>query len=324
MFGLGLLRRIAVLVALAAVVAAAACTSGGNGGQEPGTPTPVGSPSAAAASQGSAVYLSLGDSIQYGCCGDVGRSSGELFRQYLAQRLNRPVEWVTLADNGTAESFIRLGSGEPSQLDRAVALLGTLSEQGRPAVAITMCVGGNDFLFLTDPDTGRPCHERLASGCGPLFRATLERYKNQLDLILTTLNRAKDPSTPLLLLNYYNTWDYGEITDEYISAESGLVFINQAISEAAKKHGAFLVDIYPLFKGKAREYISGVDPSDAGHRLIAEAYQEVYESLPPDFVEPFALVPTSVAPTPSPTEAATCRPKVTATSTPAVATVEGT
>ena len=156
-----------------------------------------------------------------------------------------------------------------------------------PVVAITICIGGNDFLFLIDPDTGRPCHEQLASGCGQPFRQTLERYKGQLDQILSRLNEAKDPRTPLLLMNYYNTWDYGELTDEYISAESGLVLINQAIANAARKHGAFLVDIYPLFKGKAREYITGVDPSDEGHRIIAQAYQQVYESLPPEFVQPF-------------------------------------
>ena len=287
----GLLRKLAIALGIA-VVAAAACTGDGDGGKGTRTPTPAASLSAHAALQEPAVYLSLGDSIQYGCCGDVRHSSGELFRRYLSQRLSRPVEWVTLADAGTADSFIQGRGREEPQLDRAVALLDTLREQGRPVVAITMCIGGNDFLFLTDPDTGRPCHEQLASGCGPQFRATLERYKDQLDLILTTLNGAKEANTPLLLLNYYNTWDYGEITDEFISAESGLVLINQAISEAAKKHGAFLVDIYPLFKGKAREFISGVDPSDAGHEVIAETYQEVYEGLPPEFVEPFALPPT--------------------------------
>jgi len=272
-------RAITALCLLLLVVPASSCGDGG----KPVTTAPA--PTAAPAS--TAAYVSLGDSIQYGCCGDVNRSSGELFRQYLSQRLNRPVEWLTLADNGTAESFIHGTSREAPQLDRAVALLESLRDRGEPVVAITICIGGNDFLFLIDPDTGRPCHEQLASGCGQPFRQTLERYKGQLDQILSRLNEAKDSRTPLLLMNYYNTWDYGELTDEYISAESGLVLINQAVANAARKHGAFLVDIYPLFKGKAHEYIAGVDPSDEGHRVIAQAYQQVYESLPPEFAQPF-------------------------------------
>lgn len=259
------------------------------------TPTPSPAPTAAAtptptaAAEGStAAYVSLGDSIQYGCCGDPMRSSGELFRQYLAQRLDRPVEWLTLADNGTAESFIHGGYGSGPQLDRAVTLLDDLEQRDEPVAAITMCIGGNDFLFLEDPEDGHPCHAEGSPGCLQVFTETLERYKGQLDLILATLNEARDPHTPLLLLNYYDAWDYGEITPEYMATEPGLFLINQTIAEAADKYeGVFLVDIYPLFKGKAREYIAGVDPTYEGHAVIAEAYREVYDGLPPEFVQPF-------------------------------------
>jgi len=232
--------------------------------------------------------MSLGDSIQYGCCGDPMRSSGELFRHYLSERLNRPVEWLTLADNGTAQSFIHGGYGSGPQLDRAVTLLDTLRERGEPVAAITMCIGGNDFLFLEDPEDGHPCHAEGSPGCLQVFLEMLERYKGQLDLILTTLDETKDPRTPLLLLNYYDAWDYGEFTPEYMATEPGLFLINQTIAEAADNYeGVFLVDIYPLFKGKAREYISGVDPTYEGHAVIAEAYRGVYEGLPPEFVQPF-------------------------------------
>jgi lysophospholipase L1-like esterase len=264
------------------------------------TPTPTSAPQAS-----TAAYLSLGDSIQYGCCGDPMRSSGELFRQYLSERLNRPVEWLSLADAGTAQSFIHgyyeLEPQPPPQpepqLDRAVALLDDLRSQGEPVAAITMCIGGNDFLFLEDPEDGHPCHAEGSPGCLQVFLEMLERYKGQLDLILTTLDETKDPHTPLLLLNYYDAWDYGEFTPEYMATEPGLFLINQTIAEAADKYeGVFLVDIYPLFKGKAREYIAGVDPTYEGHAVIAEAYREVYESLPPEFVQPFEGGAPSEAP----------------------------
>jgi lysophospholipase L1-like esterase len=253
------------------------------------TPTAAATPTPTSALQASTVaYLSLGDSIQYGCCGDPVRSSGELFRQYLSDRLDRPVEWLTLADNGTAQSFIHGGYGSGPQLDRAVALLDDLRSQGEPVAAITMCIGGNDFLFLEDPEDGHPCHTEGSPGCLQAFLDMLERYEGQLDLILATLTEAKEPHTPLLLLNYYDAWDYGEITPEYMATEPGLVLINQVMAEAAARYeGVFLVDIYPLFKGKAREYISGVDPTYEGHAVIAEAYREVYETLPPQFVQPF-------------------------------------
>src|SRR5574341_2189504 len=51
--------------------------------------------------EGDAVYLSIGDSINYGCCADPQLSSHPLFAQYLSLRLNRPVVWVTLAGNDT-------------------------------------------------------------------------------------------------------------------------------------------------------------------------------------------------------------------------------
>ncbi len=285
------------------VLLAAAC--GGEEGARTATPSATATPSpaptaatpapSAAAEASTAAYVSLGDSIQYGCCGDPMRSSGELFRQYLSERLNRPVEWLTLADAGTAQSFIHGGHGSEPQLDRAVALLDDLKQRDEPVAAITMCIGGNDFLFLQDPENGQPCHAEGSPGCLQVFVETLERYEGQLDLILATLNEAKDPYTPLLLLNYYDAWDYGEITLEYMATEPGLVLINQTIAEAADKYeGVFLVDIYPLFKGKAREYISDVDPTYEGHAVIAEAYREVYEGLPPQFVEPFE----SAAPTP--------------------------
>jgi lysophospholipase L1-like esterase len=284
------------LVCALIVLLAAAC-GGGEEGLRTATPTPAVAvtPTAvpiAAAEGSTAAYISLGDSIQYGCCGDPMRSSSELFRQYLSQRLNRPVEWLTLAGAGTAQSFIH-GYYEPEpqpepQLDRAVALLDDLKRRGEPVAAITMCIGGNDFLSLEDPKDGHPCHAVGSPGCLQVFQETLERYKGQLDFILTTIDQAKDPRTPLLLLNYYDAWDYGEITPEYIATEPGLILINQAIAGAADKYeGVFLVDIYPLFKGKAREYIDGVDPTYEGHAVIAEAYRAVYDSLPPQFVEPF-------------------------------------
>jgi len=101
----------------------------------PHPPTPI-------LANDAAVYLSLGDSIQYGCCGDPLHSAHPTFARFLSERLERPVEWVTLAGNDTTNDFVG------SQLDLAVAALERYRREGRPVVAITLSIGGNDLLAL--------------------------------------------------------------------------------------------------------------------------------------------------------------------------------
>jgi hypothetical protein len=255
-----------------------------------GTLAARGSPAAASTppppqgeSGGDAVYLSLGDSLQYGCCGDPMRSSGELFRRYLSRRLNRPVEWVVLAGNDTAVEFINGVDGETPQLDRAVATLDEYHRQGRPVVAITISIGGNDLV-----EFDRACEGRGGPPCPDMFRELLDRYIDQLYLIFTRLHEARDPHTPILQTNYYNASDCGQPRVEISSDELGVRIFNDRITSVSRGD-VFDVDIYAPFRGKACEYVEGVDPTYAGHAVIAREYQKVYQSLPPEFVEPFVL-----------------------------------
>jgi hypothetical protein len=48
-----------------------------------------------------------------------------------------------------------------------------------------------------------------------------------------------------------------------------------------------MVDLYVAFRGRACEYVEGVDPTYAGYRVIAELYRQAYETLPPKYVDPF-------------------------------------
>ena len=54
----------------------------------------VGSTPEGTLSPDAAVYLSLGDSIQYGCCYplDPERSAHPVFASYLSERMNRPIQ----------------------------------------------------------------------------------------------------------------------------------------------------------------------------------------------------------------------------------------
>jgi len=235
----------------------------------PHPPTPV-------LAADAAVYLSLGDSIQYGCCGDPLRSAHPIFARFLSERLKRPVEWVSLAGNDTTSEFIG------SQLELAVAALEQYRREGRHVVAITLSIGGNDLLEL------RPiCQGRASPECIDKFAAILERYHQQIDVILTRLEETKDAHTPIFQLNVYDAYDCGRVADKVSGSAVGVSIFNNGPAGAARKHGVHLIDMNSAFRGKACEYLIDVDPTYRGYAVIAELYRTAYESLPADFVEPF-------------------------------------
>ena len=85
---------------------------------------------------------------------------------------------MTLAGNDTTTQFIEgFGGTESPQLDRAVALLEEFAQQGRPVVAVTLSIGGNDLLEFgqsCSPGGGPPCPDRYER-----FYGLLERYRMQ-------------------------------------------------------------------------------------------------------------------------------------------------
>jgi len=235
----------------------------------PHPPTPV-------LAAGAAVYLSLGDSIQYGCCGDPLCSAHPIFAQFLSERLNRPVEWVTLAGNDTTSEFVS------SQLELAVAALEQYRLEGRPVVAITPSIGGNDLLEL------KPiCQGRANPECIDKFAQILERYRQQIDLILTRLGEATDAHTPIFQLNVYDAYDCGRVEDKVSASAVGVSLFNNGPAAAAMRHGAHLIDLNNAFRGKACEYLIDVDPTYRGYEVIAELYRTAHDTLPAEFVEPF-------------------------------------
>ncbi len=231
-----------------------------------------------------AIYLSLGDSLQYGCCWDPQLSSHPLLAHYLSQRLNRPVVWVSLAGNDTLVEFINGVAGQTPQLDRAVELLDQFKGEGRDVVAITLSIGGNDLLALR-AEMG--CTGGGEPKCVQAFQHLLERYPEQMQLVYSRLNAAKDAATPILQNNYYDAMDCGRPGDEISTSAIAVQVFNGSIDGVVRRYGAFLRDFFTAFKSKACEYISGVDPTYAGYDAIFQVDSRLYESLPPGYVEPF-------------------------------------
>jgi lysophospholipase L1-like esterase len=267
-------QRAGLAVLLALAIGAAACA----GGERSATTSP---PAATAA--GDAVYLSIGDSIQYGCCHDPKQSAGELFRAYLEQRLHRPVEWITVAGNDTADTFIHGVNGAVPQMQRAMDALAAFKRDGRPVVAITMSIGGNDYV-----EVGERCGGSSPS-CPQVFADILARMKPELPAIYTAINDARPSGTPVFLLTYYNASDCSQAGVEESPTDIGQRVWNATITEAARPFGFVVVDLYAAFKGKACEYVEDVDPTYAGYAVIAREYEKAYEALPRSYVDPFIL-----------------------------------
>ncbi|HYM14261.1 MAG TPA: SGNH/GDSL hydrolase family protein [Dehalococcoidia bacterium] len=270
---------------IATVVAAAAVAAVAVGG---GT-----SRAAATRASGSAVYISIGDGIQWGCCVKAERSADALFARYLSDRLGRGVEWVSLAqgDRGTfvtTDTLLRTQAMAGSQMQRLREALATYRREGRPVVAITLSVGGNNLVNM-----GRGCP---APPCTAAYEQALSRMTRHLDAIYEAINAAKDASTPLLVLTYYNASDCGQAGVATSPTELGVRGWNAAIEAAVARNHAFVVDGYTAFRGQACELIDTsdkIDLNEAGHRLLAQQYERAYAALPPPFVTPFEAAGTN-------------------------------
>lgn len=306
--GGGRWRLLPPAVALTLGLILAACSGGGSGRSGSAVGTPV-------APGGTAVYLSLGDSIQAGCCGSPDAASGELFRQYLSHTLRRRVDWVNMAAAGTSEGFLQ------DQLPKAEAMLRGLRGQGQDVVAITFDIGRDDFVALKDPATGQPCTSALTEACGRLIDRATEHLRANYEAILPRLVAARDPNTPVLVLDYYDPWDTGDSSEQVTALEGKLADMNTLVREEAAKFGLTLVDVYPRFKGHAGELVTGVDPTDEGHRVIAAAYQEAWESLPQAVRDAHRLQAAGVAQDTTPAPAGAGFPLLVPSSLPAGVTL---
>ncbi len=211
---------------------------------------------------GDAVYVSLGDSINYGCCADPQLSSHPRFAHYLSQKLTRFVVWISLAGDGTLQDFTHGIGGQTPQLDAALALIQKLKAEGHDVVAISLSIGGNDLLALR---TQMGCQGGGQASCVDAFSKLVLSYITDMQGVYTRLNAAKDPATPVFQNTIYDAQDCGGPGSEITTSAVAVKVFNQSIVAAAKSGGATLVDFYPSFKSHACEYVSGVDPTYSGY-----------------------------------------------------------
>jgi len=242
------------------------------------TPAPTGTSAVATATARAlrqVVYLSIGDGLQWGCCGPLSSSSPSLFADQLALRLGRPVIWQSPGSGyETTDTFINGRNGQQAQLDAALELMAAYPRNEIPLAALTMSIGGNNLV-----DIGRNC---ASPPCAEAFAAGLAHLREQLHVIYRRITAAKPANVPLLVLLYY---DADECTDP--AGAAAVDAWNAVIAEVATQYGAFLVDARSLFKGHC-DWIdaNGLDANAAGHAAIAAEYARVYDALPPEYRQP--------------------------------------
>lgn len=293
--------RTLTLPAVALLLFAAACGSNGDAG---GAATPANTPAPSPTTNATpaptepstpkppGAYLALGDSLSAG----VGAS------------VRAETAFVPLVHAGLGTSeLINLGvSGDTSDdllnggpLDEGIAGIQRREADGVPGnevSVITLEIGGNDLLDLyfglIVPGVCPNIKEGLANPkCVDGLQRALDDYRPNLREALRRLNEAA-PDVPVFLLTIYNPFSgaterLDEVGKLALEGEPGTVFpegLNDIIREEGDAAAAHLVDVYPLFLGRAPDYIFRdlIHPNDAGYRVMAGAVLEAMraEGLP--------------------------------------------
>jgi lysophospholipase L1-like esterase len=213
------------------------------------------------------VYLSLGDSVAVGN-GASDRASTSFAA--LIARDEGDLALVNLAVAGSTTTDVI-----QKQLPQIDATL-----PGRKTAFITISVGGNDLAALIPNATCQ--QDPLPASC-PLDESLASVGRN-LDRIMKTL-REQQPDTPIVLLLYPNFFSG---TGHAFEAPAGRVLprLDDVLAGVAAKYPHTAVaDAAPAFEGRGRTLTHVLDPvfdphpNDAGHRLIADAFEDALKRV---------------------------------------------
>src|SRR6266542_1102021 len=229
------------------------------------------------------LYIALGDSLSAGV-GATGFDPKKGFVGLVHDALPPDFALLNLGVAGF-DSRELIDKGE---LQRATTEIKDRNGDRNPdndVKAVTLEIGGNDLLdiFFDFVLPGR-CPS-VAEGlqkpeCVQQLRNALDLYEPNLDKILSTLQQA-DPQLNIFLMTLYNPFsgaspvldELGELSLEGRPDTPFPEGLQDIIRRQAQAHGVHLVEVYPLFEGKAHEYIAGdtIHPNDTGYRVIADA-----------------------------------------------------
>jgi lysophospholipase L1-like esterase len=229
------------------------------------------------------LYIALGDSLSAGV-GATGFDPKKGFVGLVHDALPPDFALLNLGVAGF-DSRELIDKGELQRATTEIKDRNGDSNPNNDVRAVTLEIGGNDLLdiFFEFVLPGR-CPS-VAEGlqkpeCVAQLRNALDLYEPNLDKILSTLQQA-DPQLNIFLMTLYNPFSgasppLDELGEFSLEGRADTPFpegLQDIIRRQAQAHGVHLVEVYPLFEGKAHEYIAGdtIHPNDTGHRVMADA-----------------------------------------------------
>ena len=245
------------------------------------------SPPEEGALSGPGLYIALGDSLSEG----VGASDRDTtaFVPLVREGLWEGFEFMNLGHSGDTSSDL-LDHGHLEQAAAEVSERNSDDDPNNDVKLVTLEMGGNDLLrhYLSRPLTidCPPVQRSLdRPQCVDILQETLDEFGQNLGTALDRLREA-DAGLAIAVMTFYNPVPrrFGPIGTEGISQMAEVALegqangplpegLNDIIRRETEKRGFILVDLYPLFEGKANQFIARdfIHPNDVGHEVIAEA-----------------------------------------------------
>lgn len=234
---------------------------------------------------GSWAYMALGDSLSFGE-GSTGPNANFAvgFANYLDATYATTFGFQNFGISG--ESTDSMINGGNRQLDRAIERIQELTRDGDPDTTvhvITLSMGANDIFPVLQ---GVECSADPSSdACKSLLDAAVATFGDNIEVILRRLREAAGPDTHILLMTYYNPFNFG----------TGLIFedvsdltvddLNQQIRTAAGQHAVTIAEANNLYTGLAAaltHILEGdIHPNDDGYGVLLRAFQDAYEQVGP-------------------------------------------
>lgn len=234
---------------------------------------------------GAWTYLALGDSLSFGE-GSTGPGANYAvgFANYLDATFGTTLGFQNFGVSG--ESTESMLNGGNRQLDRAIERIQELADDGDPNTTvhiITLSMGANDIFPVLQ---GAECSaDPTSDACRSLLDAAVATFGGNIELILGRLRQAAGPDTHILLMTYYNPFNFG----------TGLIFedvsdltvddLNVRILAAASQHNITIAEANSLYRGLAAvltHILEGdIHPNDDGYGVLLRGFQDAYEQVGP-------------------------------------------
>ena len=230
-------------------------------------------------------YLAIGDSLTEGVgASEASRNFPTRFHQYLNQTFGVPLRLENIGISG--ESSANLMQGAPSQLDRAIQIVSDLENDGDPNTrvhVISLTMGANDvFPVLKGPK----CFSNpVGVACEAELDSAVALFEQNMDLVMDRLTQVLPPDTLVLIMRYYNPFNFGTgLIFEDVSQDT-VDKLNLAVDRVAQKYGMTVADVGALYGDLAFGIThigqGDIHPTDEGYAVMTRAFQDSYEQVGP-------------------------------------------